>query len=232
MQYSSNIKKQLTKMVAEKQAIIQTLKRDKVPTYTEVIKGGFRNANNEEDNVSNMSNSTKSTNKNSSTENVTNVSNNDKSLNTNNSYSSQWSKESVLDKIKQLSNELKQEKQERQKERDDFLKEREKHNQIIEGMKQFQELIINMDEDTDEEISIKVRKIARKIKRQTTKEPPTNETKQNNTSHQEELSNQTDRQQEIENELNNVRKSGLQSPPKLKSDFSKHTLYSDITEKR
>ena len=167
MQYSTNIRRQLNKMVTEKQSIMQTLKRDKVPTYAGVIKGGFGYANNEEENLSNMSDSAKSTNNNMSTENTNNMTNNHvKSSNTSKSHSSQWSKESVMDKIQKLHDELKQEKQERQKERNEYLKEKEEQNNIIEGMKQFQDLIINMNnEDTDEEISMKVRKIARKVQR-------------------------------------------------------------------
>ena len=81
-----------------------------------------------------------------------------------------------MNKINKLSEELKQEKEERQKERSELLKEREQKNQIIEGMRQFQELILNINmEDTDEEISVKVRKIARKVQRQVPKESKDNE---------------------------------------------------------
>ena len=68
-----------------------------------------------------------------------------------------WSKDSVIQKINELSNELKKERAERERERREMQIEREENREFMASMKTLQELILNVnDDDTDKEISMKV----------------------------------------------------------------------------
>ena len=145
----------------------------------------------------------------------------------NNSYSdndqsSVWSKESVINQIKNLSEELDKERKECKIEKQERLKEKEENKLVIENLMHFQQLLLNInDEDTNEEVGLKVKSYAQKLKRITNKQQVKNTDNQN-------------RQKEIKKELNLLNNAGLQSPPiQLKSDSSsKITSHSEQTEKR
>ena len=122
-----------------------------------------------------------------------------------------------------LSEELKKERSEREAERKERLKEKEETRVIFESMKQFQELLLNInDEDMDEEVGSQVKLFTRKIKKGVNKKK-SNDTKE-----------QVNHQNEIEQELNLLQKTGLQSPPNnAKSDSSsKFTVHSTKMERR
>ena len=93
------------------------------------------------------------------------------------------------------------------------------------------------DKDTDEDLSIKVRSIARKLKRnEVTLSNQSNDCNSesietNNSMNM--LKSKTNRQKEVEKEINLLKNSGLQSPPnKEKSDSSIKTSHSVVTERR
>ena len=97
-----------------------------------------------------------------------------------------------------LSKELKKERSEREAKRKERLKEKEETRVIFESMKQFQEFLINInDEDMDKEVGSQVKLLARKIKKGVNKKK-SNDTKE-----------QVNRQNEIEQELNLLQKTGL-----------------------
>ena len=111
MKYSMNIKMQITKMVAEKRSIIETLKQNKILTYAEVTKEWYGNIiNNDEKNASNMSDSVHTTeNKDiaTTTNQMKSKLNNNISLTNSESNESQWPKEFVINRINKLNEELK-----------------------------------------------------------------------------------------------------------------------------
>jgi len=121
-----------------------------------------------------------------------------------------------------LSEELKKERSEREAERKEQLKEKEETRVIFESMKQFQELLLNInDEDTDEEVGSQVKLLARKIKK------GVNKKKSNNTKEQ------VNHQNEIEQELNLLQKTGLQSlPNNAKSDSSSKFIVHSVKTER
>ena len=88
--------------------------------------------------------------------------------------------------------------------------EREENREFMASMKTLQELILNVnDDDTDEEISMKVRSIARKVKKkereETTITTSNSKSDDNNTS----IKSQMTRKQELNNELSQLKTSGL-----------------------
>jgi len=148
---------------------------------------------------------------------------NQSTVNSVDDQSSVWSKESVVNKINILTEELKKERSEREQEKRERLKEREENRVIFESIQQFQELLLNInDEDTDEEVGSKVKHIVKKIKKGVSNKTSTENDQKDN------------RKNEIEQEINILQKTGLQSlPNKEKSDSSsKFAMQSAVTEKR
>jgi len=81
----------------------------------------------------------------------------------------------MINQIKVLSEELEKEKREREAKRHESLKEKEENKIIIEGIMQFQNLLLSINnEDTDEKISIKVRSIASKMRKREQKQQDNN----------------------------------------------------------
>jgi len=112
--------------------------------------------------------------------------------------------------------------------------EREENREFMASMKTLQEFILNVnDDDTDEEISMKVRSIARKAKKKERKETTTTTSNSTSVANNISIKSQITRKQELNNELSQLKTSGLQSPPKaLKCDSSKKSAHSEITERR
>jgi len=109
-------------------------------TYASVVKGN-KVSNHQNDNVSIMTET--------STENVKkdklrkeNSSKKQANLKDDNSVNDQgsvWLRESVINQIKTLTEELEYERKEREKERQERIKEKEENKIVIENMKQFQQ---------------------------------------------------------------------------------------------
>ena len=128
-----------------------------------------------------------------------------------------------VNKINILTEELKIGRSKREQEKRERLKEREENRVIFESIQQFQELLLNINnEDTDEEVGSKVKRIVRKIKKGVSNKTSTENDQKDN------------RKNKIEQEINILQKTGLQSPPnKEKSDSSlKFAMQSAVTEKR
>ena len=92
---------------------------------------------------------------------------------------------------------------------------------MLESLRQFKDLILNINEDDDDEkVSKKVKAIAKNIK--------------NNENKKEEETNKNTRCQEVEAEINAINKLGLQSSPNNnnKYDSSKLISHSTVTGKR
>ena len=67
-----------------------------------------------------------------------------------------------MKRINELSDKLKRERKERYEERIKMQKKKEENQKILKGMQKFQSLILNLNNnDTNEEISFKVRKISK-----------------------------------------------------------------------
>ena len=145
-----------------------------------------------------------------------------------------WSKVSVIKKINKISDELQKERVERERERKEMQIEREENRKFMESMKNLQELTLNVnDNSTDEETSVKVRAIARKVKKKDRKVTTSTMSNSDFVSNDAASTSQTTRKQELENELKQLNKTGLQSPPNVtKCDSSKKTAHSEITERR
>ena len=168
--YFTNVKQLLSKTITAKRSALELLPLyHSTITYIDVVKGKNQIDNND-DSISNITDSLKEIKGKETKLKLTNnklkkskIRSDRDSLNDNSSI---WSKESVVNQIKVLSAELEKEKKEREIERNEQLKEKEESQAILEGMKQFQNLLLSInDKDTDEEISIKVRSIAKKMKR-------------------------------------------------------------------
>ena len=208
-----------------KQTTLETLPiYNSTITYVSVVKGK-KTTNEDEDNVSNMTDQTAEKNREDrNLEKKTKDQSKERRVEeqSEDDQSSIWSKESVVNKINMLTEELKKERNEREKEKREREKEREENKLIFEGIQQFQDLILNInDEDTDEEVGSQVKQIVRRIKKGASKR------KSN------EIKEKDNRQNEIEQEMSILKQSGLQSPPNNeKSDSSKFTTQSAVTEKR
>ena len=231
--YSQCVKQQMKKLVTEKRAIIENIQIQCAPvTCAEIVRGKDVQVD-PCDNIRNEELSTESGEEASSA-------NSDKTeQEENNSTSSSkigsvWSKVSVIKKINKISDELQKERVERERERKEMQIEREENRKFMESMRNLQELILNVnDDDTDEEISIKVRAIARKVKKKDRKVTASTACNSNFMSNNTASASQTTRKQELENELKQLNKTGLQSPPNVtKCDSSKKTAHSEITERR
>ena len=86
--------------------------------------------------------------------------------NSGNDQGSVQSRESVINQIKTLTEELEYERKEREKERQEQIKEKEEKKIVIENMKQLQQLFLSInDEDTDKEVGSQVKRLVKKIKK-------------------------------------------------------------------
>jgi hypothetical protein len=138
-----------------------------------------------------------------------------------NDDSSMSSKETVMKQLHVISNMLENERKEREQEKKEQMKEKEENRVLIELLKQFKELILSVtEEDNDEEVSRKVKAIARNVK--------------SNNNNEKEENIEITRRQEVEKEINVINQSGLQSPPlkNSKCDSSKVISHSTVTERR
>ena len=145
-------------MLVEKEATMKSLHAfPTLVTYADVLKGKLDNE--DEDNVSNMTEGLQEKGKHDEQSNDDIVNNRKKDRCSNNDNNSQSSKESVIKRINELSDELKKERKERYEERMQMQKEREENRKMLKGMQKFQSLILNLnDDDTNKEISFEVRK--------------------------------------------------------------------------
>ena len=101
------------------------------------------------------------------------------------------------------------------------MKEKEENKALLELLRLFKDLILNINEDdNDEKVSKKVKAITKNIK--------------NNENKKEEETNKNTHRQEVEAEINTINKLSLQSPPNNnnKYDSSKLTSHSMVTDKR
>ena len=244
-QYSENIKDHFSKMLIEKEATMKSLHEFRTPvSYADVLKGKMNKE--DDDNVSNMTEGSHQNDENNEQSNydVANDGNKDCSDTDDNS---QWSKESAIKRLNELSGELKRERKERYEEKVQMQKEREENQNMLQGMLRFQNLILNLnDDDTDEEISFEVRKISKKLQKRKEKMIQQDEksekmkeskvTETNNkitTKYEQRRNSKNTRKREIEHEMNQLKQAGLQSPPKMnKSDSSRKTTHSSVTEIR
>ena len=116
---------------------------------------------------------------------------------------------------------LETERKEWEKEKQERMKEKEENKALLELLRQFKDLILNINEDdNDKKVSKKVKVIAKNIK--------------NNENKKKEEINKNTRRQEVEVEINTINKLGLQSLPNNnnKCDSSKLTLHSTVIDKR
>ena len=227
--YQNKVDQHLSRAIAAKKSSLETLPLcHSTVTYASVAKGVKSTHNtNENDNVSMMTENSIDNEEKETTKKEKEISElkNDKDNDSMNDQGSVWSKESVINQIKLLTNELEHERQERQKERQERIKEKEENSVAIENMKQMQQMFLSINEnDTDEEVGSQVKGLIRKMKKSASKNKATvNENKNQGQS----------RLTEIDNEINQLNAAGLQSPPfQNKSDSSKFASHSEKTEKR
>jgi len=221
--YSQTVDQHLNKIIAMKQNTIQALPiYNSTVTYASVVKG-TKTPYEENDNVSNMTDQSteeKEKGKNSEMKHQEKQKARKTEEQSHDDQSSVWTKESVVQRINVLTDELKKERIEREKEKRERLKEREENRVIIQSIQQFQELLLNInDDDTDEEVGSQVKQIVRKLKKGVNKKSSNSDSDIDN------------RKNEIQQEIKILQQTGLQSPPN-KYDSSKQTSQSAVTEKR
>ena len=136
--YIENVDQHLSKIIAAKQSTLEALPLyHSTVTYASVVKG-TKYSNIEEDNVSNMtepSNEKRKYETDSSKRNRDRQKTSQSEEHSADNQSSVWSKESVVNKINMLSEELKKERSKREAERKERLKEKEETRVIFESMK-------------------------------------------------------------------------------------------------
>ena len=167
--YSQTVDQHLNKIIAMKQNTIQALPiYNSTVTYASVVKG-TKTPNEENDNVSNMTDQSteeKEKGKNPEMKHQEKQKARKTEEQSHDDQSSVWTKESVVQRINVLTDELKKERIEREKEKRERLKEREENRVIIQSIQQFQELLLNInDDDTDEEVGSQVKQIVRKLRK-------------------------------------------------------------------
>ena len=221
--YSQTVDQHLNKIIAMKQNTIQALPiYNSTVTYASVVKG-TKTPNEENDNVSNMTDQSteeKAKGKNPEMKHQEKQKARKTEEQSHDDQSSVWTKESVVQRINVLTDELKKERIEREKEKRERLKEREENRVIIQSIQQFQELLLNInDDDTDEEVGSQVKQIVRKLRKGVNKKSSNSDSDTDN------------RKNEIQQEIKILQQTGLQSPPN-KCDSSKQTSQSAVTEKR
>ena len=231
-QYSEKVDQHLSKSLAVKRNALELLPLYySTVTYASIVKGS-KASNQTNDNVSIMTeesqdNRVKKDRLNKETHSKTQA--NLKDDNSLNDQSSVWSKESVINQIKTLTEELEYERKEREREREERIKEKEENKVVIENIMQFKQLFLSInDKDTDKEVGSQVKRIVRKMKRAEDKQQQIEKEK-------EKENNQTStRKQEIDHEINILNKSGLQSSPinEKSGSSSKITSHSAKTERR
>ena len=167
-QYSEKVDHHLSRSIAVKRSALESLPLyHSSVTYASVVKGN-KVSNHQNDNVSIMTETSTENEKkdNLRKENPSKKQANLKDDNSGNDQGSIWSRESVINQIKTLTEELEYERKERETERQEQIKETEENKIIIENMKQFQQLFLSInDEDTDEEVGSQVKRLVKKMKR-------------------------------------------------------------------
>ena len=164
--YSDSIKSRMKKEISTERFIIETIHQKKsLILCAEIAKGSRRNIK-ENDNTSNLSaltNQSEHSKEEMNNKNKSKTSKGKTSIASSKNSRSIWLKESVIQKTNDLSDQLKNERQERERERQQMKEERKEHKKFMVSMKSFQEIILNAkDNDTNEEISLKVRLLAQK----------------------------------------------------------------------